>query len=135
MAAYGIPHDEIARLIFHPNTEDPISPTTLRLHFRVELDTGHTKANAKVIGAMYKNATTGTKAFPGGIPVSQIFWAKVRMRWRTAEKEGEVPPPPPNPAEGLSPLEVVRRIAFLMRQADRSPRVPVTIEQKAKVPA
>ena len=47
----------------------------------------------------------------------------------------ELPPLPGALASSLSPLEVVRRIAFLMRQADRAPRVPVTIEQKAKVPA
>lgn len=129
MAAYGIPHVEIAALIINPETQSHISAITLREHFREELDTGHTKANAKVIGAMFKNATTGTKAFPGGIPVSQIFWAKVRMQWRTADKQGEAPPPPANPAEKMTALEVVRRIAFLLYRPPGAARAPVTIEQ------
>lgn len=131
MAGYGIPHDDIAKLVINPDSGEGISHGTLRQHFRTELDRGHITANTKVVGGMFKNATTPTKAFPGGIPVSQIFWTKVRMGWRDRPGEGEPAAPSVIPAEKMTPLEVVRRLAFLMHQAGRAQQ-PATIDAKPK---
>lgn len=114
-------------MIINPDTKAPISPTTMRQHFRAELDRGHILANSKVVGAMFKNATTGTKAFPGGIPVSQIFWLKARAHWRTVDKPGGDTPPTP-PSATHTALEIARRIAYLLHVAGN--RGPVTITQK-----
>lgn len=68
MSRLGIPQDDIARVI-------GISPKTLRLHFRDELDTAATIANAGVGGALYRKAMDGDTA-------CMIFWLKTRARWR-----------------------------------------------------
>lgn len=128
MCAYGIPHEDIARLIINPETKSHISSTTLRAHFREEIDTGATKANTKVIGAMFKNATTATKSFPGGIPVIQIFWAKARMGWQ-GSIDVDAPPTAAITADKLTPLEIVRRIAFLLYRPPGAQKPPITIEQ------
>jgi hypothetical protein len=49
MAGYGIPEDDIALVL-------GIDPKTLRKHFRVELDTGHVKANTRVAESLYLQA-------------------------------------------------------------------------------
>jgi hypothetical protein len=71
MAAYGIPQADIARVL-------EISVPTLVTHFREEIDTGATKANAKVAQSLFKKATgDGPQAV-----TAAIFWAKTRMGWR-----------------------------------------------------
>ena len=81
MSGYGIPQEEIARVI-------GIQEKTLRKHYREELDTAATKANAKVAESLYKKAT-GWKR--NGAPEDErmppdttaaIFWAKTRMKWK-----------------------------------------------------
>ena len=67
MAGYGIPQDDIARVI-------GVDPKTLRKHFRNELDTGETIATAKVAESLYKQAT-------GGNVAAAIFWMKARAGW------------------------------------------------------
>jgi hypothetical protein len=47
MTGYGIPQDDICRLIINPHSKKPIQGKTLRRRFRAELDTGTVKANAK----------------------------------------------------------------------------------------
>src|SRR5262245_19667875 len=76
MAGYGIPHEDIALVVINPRTGLPIDPKTLRLHFRVELDTGAVSANSKVVESLYTNATKN------GNVTAQIWWTKARMRWR-----------------------------------------------------
>lgn len=126
MVAYGIPQDDIATCVIDPFTGHHISDVTLRKHFAAEIRTGTVRATAAVAGALYKNATTGTKAFPGGVPLAQIFWLKTRARWRTADKFGGDPPPPP-PAE-VDLLESVRQIAFALelgaQAAEESRAIP-----------
>ena len=95
LAGYGIPEADIARLVINPKSKEPISPVTLRKHFRDELDTGHVRANEKVVGALLKNATTGTETYPGGIPTAQIFWLKCRGKGQWKDRhvlEVETPP-------------------------------------------
>jgi hypothetical protein len=75
MAGFGIPHDDIAKIISHPRSKHPIDPTTLRKYFRRELDTGHVKANAKVAKSLYEQATSGNVT-------AAIWWTKCRMGWK-----------------------------------------------------
>jgi hypothetical protein len=71
LAAYGIPQDDIGRVI-------GISKPTLEKHYREELDTGATKATARVAESLYKKATgDGTAAV-----TAAIFWLKTRAGWR-----------------------------------------------------
>lgn len=67
MAAFGIPHIDIARVV-------GINRNTLEKHYRYELDTGHVKATAKVAESLYKRATNGNVA-------AAIFWMKARAGW------------------------------------------------------
>ena len=70
MAGFGVPEADIAKVL-------GIGPKTLRKHYRVELDTGHVRANAKVAECLFKQAT-------GGNVTAQIFWLKTRARWKEA---------------------------------------------------
>lgn len=71
MAGYGIPVGEIARLI-------GVAENTLRKYYPDEIDVGATKANAKVIEALFRKATgDGPQAV-----TAAIFWAKTRCRWK-----------------------------------------------------
>lgn len=70
LAGFGIPQAEIARLI-------GISIHTLEKHYREELDTGASKANAQVAQALFKRAL-GSDA---SAVTAAIFWLKTRARW------------------------------------------------------
>lgn len=67
LSGYGIPHLQIASLI-------EIDRKTLEKHYRRELDTGSTKATAKVAECLYKQAINGNTA-------AAIFWMKARAGW------------------------------------------------------
>lgn len=69
LSAYGTPQDGIAAIV-------GIDAKTLRKHYREELDVGMHKANAKVAGSLYKQATDG------GNTAAAIFWMKVRAGWK-----------------------------------------------------
>lgn len=123
MAAFGIPEEEMVKLIINPSTKLAIAPKTLRKHFRVEIDRGVTNANVRVMNGMFKNATTATAVNPGGNPILQIFWAKTRLRWRQDGSNA-----PGFPAEGehamqhpdeLNLLEAARRLAFTITMGAR----------------
>src|SRR5271168_3845877 len=81
MARYGIPQAEISRAV-------GISEPTLRKHFRGELDTGLTKANAQV-GEFIFSTIIGLP-IPGRPPVTDeraraslaVYWASTRMGWK-----------------------------------------------------
>jgi len=75
LAGYGIPQPDIAQLV-QGRDGRPISIMTLEKYFRDELDTGATRANAVVAGALYKKATIGNDT------TAMIFWLKTRARWR-----------------------------------------------------
>jgi DNA-binding XRE family transcriptional regulator len=71
LAAYGIPQDEIARVI-------GVSKPTLEKHYRPELDRAETEANAKVAESLFRKATgDGARAV-----TAAIFWLKTRARWK-----------------------------------------------------
>lgn len=73
MAAYGIPEEDIARVV-------GIDPKTLRKHYREELDLGAVKANAQVAGFLFNSARNGNVT-------AQIFWLKTRARWKEQPNE------------------------------------------------
>lgn len=125
-AGFGIPEDEVLRLVINPKTGRPISQNTLRKHFRAEVDRGRTTAKFKVIGGLFKNATTPTETYPGGIPNAQIFWLKTQAGWKEAVDQ---PTAETNPlledGEEVNKLEIARRIAFTMIDAARrAPALP-----------
>ena len=69
MTACGIPQESQCLVI-----RDGIDDKTLRKHFRRELDTAATKANAKVAGTLVNKAM-------GGDTTAIIWWSKTRMKW------------------------------------------------------
>lgn len=71
MASYGIPFADIAKVI-------GISEPTLRIHYREELDTGATKANAMVAQSLFKRAISDGQQSV----TAAIFWLKTRARWK-----------------------------------------------------
>ncbi len=71
MAAYGIPQDEIARVV-------GITKPTLEKHYRTELDRAEMETNAKVAESLFRKATgDGAQAV-----TAAIFWLKTRARWK-----------------------------------------------------
>jgi hypothetical protein len=81
MAAYGIPHEEIALCV------GLRSAKTLRRHFREDLDRAGTEANARVAQSLFQQAISGKCI------AATIFWCKARAGWR------EQPAGTPRPAE------------------------------------
>jgi len=74
MSAAGITHEDIATAI-------GCCRNTLEKHFRTELDTALTRANAKVAAALFNKATgDGSQAV-----TAAIFWLKTRAQWRTVD--------------------------------------------------
>lgn len=74
LKSFGHTHDEISLFI-------GITEKTLVKHYKRELDTAITKANANVANKLFKKATDGDDL------QAQIFWLKTRARWRTTDKE------------------------------------------------
>ena len=74
MAAYGIPQIEICKVL-------EISINTLTKYYRYELDTGGTRATAKVAENLYKKATgDGSNAV-----TAAIFWLKTKAGWKETQ--------------------------------------------------
>jgi hypothetical protein len=82
MAAYGIPETDIARVL-------RIDPKTLRKRYRDELDTGSTRATAKVAESLFRKAIgDGAQSV-----TAAIFWLKTRAHWKETvvqETAGEI---------------------------------------------
>ena len=86
MKGYGIPEEQIAKLITNPNTDGAICRETLRKHFARELEVGDAKASAKIAESLYKQAIAGNTT-------ASIWWTKTRMGWKetqVTEHSGEV---------------------------------------------
>ena len=79
LTSFGITQDEISTYL-------DIDLKTLRKHYRRELDTGATKANAAMAKRLFD---AGIK--DGSVP-AMIFWLKTRARWRETDNNanGEV---------------------------------------------
>lgn len=69
----GTPQDDVARIL-------GVSPKTLRLHYRDELDLARAKANATIGGALFNKAK-------GGDTAAMIFWMKTQAGWREVDKQ------------------------------------------------
>jgi hypothetical protein len=67
MVSYGIPHEDIAKVI-------GIDDKTLRKYYRSEIDTASAKANAQVAQRLYKKCMKDDTQ-------SIIFWLKTRAKW------------------------------------------------------
>jgi hypothetical protein len=67
MSAYGIPQDDIAKVI-------GIDPKTLRKHYSEQLEKGSIEATAKVAEFLFRQATTNNVA-------AAMFWMKCRAGW------------------------------------------------------
>jgi hypothetical protein len=72
MAACGIPQPEIAAVL-------RVTPKTLRLRCRAELDTAATEANVKVAQSMFRMATRG----PYSVRFHAAkYWLAARAGWK-----------------------------------------------------
>jgi hypothetical protein len=80
MVGFGIPVDDIARLIINPATGKPIDKKSLYKHFADEIATGHTKAIAAVAQSMFVEATKGEHP-PSRVSAAQ-FWLSRRGGWK-----------------------------------------------------
>lgn len=69
MSGYGVPHDDIAVVL-------GVTAKTLRKHFRLELDRGAARANARVGQRLFEMASSGQNT------AATIFWLKARAGWR-----------------------------------------------------
>ncbi len=67
MVGVGVPSEDVAKVL-------GIARSTLWVHFKEELDTAQTYANAKVAECLFRKAV-------GGNVTAQIFWCKTRMGW------------------------------------------------------
>lgn len=75
LAAGGIPQLTICRFVPNPATNEPIGLSTLKRHFRAELDDGMRVANAALVSKCYEVAMTGN--------VTMLIWlTKTRMGWK-----------------------------------------------------
>ena len=77
LQSFGVPQEEIATYI-------GVDAKTLRKHYREELDTAKTKADAAVAKFLYQNAS-GQSLKSGASHAdcvrAAMFWAKTRMGW------------------------------------------------------
>ncbi|MDE3023332.1 MAG: hypothetical protein KGI54_16035 [Pseudomonadota bacterium] len=87
LTGLGITEDDICKMINNPQTGNPISPKTLRKHYRNELDTGNIVVNSKVAQSLYKKATGDGI----GSVAAAIFWLKVRAGWKEKREELDRP--------------------------------------------
>lgn len=72
MTAGGIEQVHIASVL-------GISEPTLRKYYKHEIKIGAHEANAKVVGALLTNATTGKNV------IAQIWWTKTRLGWKETQ--------------------------------------------------
>jgi transcription initiation factor TFIIIB Brf1 subunit/transcription initiation factor TFIIB len=85
LKSFGVAQSDIANYI-------GVDDKTLRKHYREELDTAQTKADANVAKFLY-NAASG-KALDAGASHADcvraaMFWAKTRMKWRETDNEAQ----------------------------------------------
>jgi hypothetical protein len=93
MAGCGIPQESIALAL-------GIDGKTLRRHFRRELDTSASKANAQVAATLYNLATSGR------CPAATFFWMKCRLKWKETSRVEHSGPD----GKALVPVEASRTL-------------------------
>jgi hypothetical protein len=132
LAAYGVPQDEICRLVVNPASGRPIDIKTLHRHFRDELDTGMTKANARVAESLFRQAVGSPaqvdangnviRAEQQPVVSAGIFWLKARAGWSERTRH-ELSGPDGGPIQSmdltkLDDDELSRLEAILSKVAD-----------------
>ncbi len=85
LKSFGVPQDDIALYI-------GIDRKTLAKHYKDELDTAQTKADATVARFLYQAASG--KALDSGASYADcvraaMFWAKTRMKWRETDNDAQ----------------------------------------------
>jgi hypothetical protein len=97
LAGYGVPAEEIRRIVVNPASGKALSAKMLLRHFGDELARGLAKANANVAESLFRLAVGQAKVVVDGEVLQEerepkvmaaVFWAKTRMGWseaRTAE--------------------------------------------------
>ncbi len=131
LTGYGIPQEDICRLVINPSTGRGIDGKTLREHYRAQIDKGAVSATSRVIGGLFKNAVTPVPGkYPGGNPLAQIFWLKARAGWRTTDQHVLIPAQPETPqTEDVVQADAMRRVLFAL---EHNARAPKTIEGESK---
>lgn len=136
MSSIGIPEDRMVHAVINPETKAPISPVTLRKHFREALDQGLLEADMKAAFNLLKQTESSAAA--------AIFWVKCRLRWR---ERVAIEFPGPVVGEGAaaaedadkhSMLEIARRVAFVLSmgaEAAKPSTPPKPTPQRHKEPA
>lgn len=87
LAAFGIPHEHIARHI-------GVSAPTLTAYYSADLENGLHDTTAKVAGVLVKAALKGNVG-------ACIFWLKTRARWTVATEANTPDAPAPTTSEPL----------------------------------
>jgi hypothetical protein len=98
LAAFGVPQEDICRMAINPNTKKPIDIKTLRKYFRQELDVGASKATAKVVESLFRQAVGAPaqydargrviRAERAPVLAAAVFWMKTHAKLReTANPE------------------------------------------------
>ena len=120
LSGYGIPHHSIALVI-------GCHEETLRAHFRNELDLGAVNANTKVVGSLFKMATSETAPNVA----AAIYWTKVRMGWREPAFGHEFSGPGGGPIEtrDVNVIDLARRIAWLLTSAAEAKQIEGEAEE------
>lgn len=96
MCGFGIPVEDICKVIENPQTGKPINKTTAYKHFKDEIESGHVLANFKVAKNLFTIATGST---PQAVTAA-IFYLKCRARW--SDKAGS----DSEPEEVQAPSEI-----------------------------
>jgi len=74
LSGYGLPIEQIGYLV-----RDGIHVDTLRAHFKTELNSGKSKANAQVGKTLFSKVMAGDTT-------AAIWWSKTQMRWAETQK-------------------------------------------------
>ena len=91
MVGYGIPVDDVCRMIINPDTKKGINKRTLRKHFEEEISTGRVVALTKVAETLYQQAIGRTTIIVDGETVQEgvkpnvaclMFFLKCRGGWK-----------------------------------------------------
>ncbi len=92
LAACGTPQATIALEVVNPRTNASIDETTLRKHFRQELDHGKARANARMAQSLYQGGIGRPNVYdkrdnlieseikPN--PSEKMFWLKCQAGWK-----------------------------------------------------
>jgi hypothetical protein len=109
MSAYGIPETEIAVAL-------GVTPPTLRKYCREELDTGATRANARVAEFLYTGILGSANQEPFGEEKSRvtaaIFWLKTRAHWKETSVHQHQDLPPDEDAARKALNDKLAKLAF-----------------------